>query len=245
MNQTGSDAVKCWSGNPANWCPRIKTSQTNHIFITRLFAGLLFIALILFGSATTHADQAAKLSVNDRADIKRIEAYLNDLTTVSARFLQVSSTGRYAEGRLYISRPGKMRIDYAPPAKIEIVADGDTLIYHDKELEQISRIDLADTPANVLLQKNIRFTRGPLRVRNISRSPGIIRLNVIKQDDPQEGTVTLVFSDRPLTLKKWTITDAQGIVTTVSLLRTRFSVPIDPKIFKFKDPDYEFFRDGS
>jgi len=220
--------------------------KMNQVFMTRLFAGLFFIALTVFGSVATQADQhdrqVAKLSANDRADIKRIETYLNDLTTLSARFLQVSSTGSYAEGRLYISRPGLMRIDYAPPAKIQIVADGETLIYHDKELEQVSRIDLADTPANVLLQKNIRFTRGPLRVRNVSRSPGIIRLNVIKQDDPQEGTVTLVFSDRPLTLKKWTITDAQGIITTVSLLRSRFSITIDPKIFKFKDPDYEFFQ---
>ena len=138
-----------------------------------------------------------------------------------------------------------MRIDYAPPAKIEIVADGTSLIYHDKELEQVSHIDLADTPANVLLQKNIRFTRGTLRVQNISRSPGILRISVIKNDDPQEGTVTLVFSDRPLTLKKWAITDAQGAVTTVSLLRTRFGAPIDPKVFKFDDPDYELFSDGS
>ena len=213
--------------------------------ISRLFAGILFVTLTSFSPFTAQADQFAKLSSHDRADIKRIEAYLNDLTTLSARFLQVSSSGDYAEGRLYISRPGLMRIDYAPPAKIEIVADGVSLIYHDKELEQVSHIDLADTPANVLLQKNIRFTRGPLRVRNVSRSPGIIRLNVVKQDDPQEGTVTLVFSDRPLTLKKWTITDAQGIVTTVSLLRSRFSITIDPKIFKFKDPDYEFFQDGS
>jgi len=202
----------------------------------------VFVTLSPF---TADADQLAKLSSSDRADIKRIEVYLNDLTTLSARFLQVSSNGGYAEGRLYISRPGLMRIDYAPPAKIEIVADGTSLIYHDKELEQVSHIDLADTPANVLLQKHIRFSRGVLRVQNISRSPGILRLSVVKSDDPQEGTVTLVFSDRPLTLKKWTITDAQGAVTTISLLRARFGIPIDPKIFIFKDPDYELFEDRS
>lgn len=217
-------------------------------FISRLFVGLFFAAFVAVAflyPATSNADQLAKLTNQDRADIKRIEAYLNDMTTVTARFLQVSSSGGYAEGHLYISRPGKMRIDYAPPTQIEIVANGQSLIYHDKELEQVSEIDLADTPANVLLQKNIRFTRGPLRVQNVTRSPGIIRISVVKTDDPQEGIVTLVFSDRPLTLKKWTITDAQGIVTTVSLLRSRFSVPIDPKIFKFEDPDYELYRDDT
>ncbi len=214
----------------------------------RLCVGVLivvFATFTTFALQPANADQLAKLSTQDKADVKRIEVYLNELTTLSARFLQVSSNGGYAEGRLYISRPGLMRIDYAPPAKIEIVADGTSLIYHDKELEQVSHIDLADTPANVLLQKNIRFTRGTLRVQNISRSPGILRISVIKNDDPQEGTVTLVFSDRPLTLKKWTITDAQGAVTTVSLLRTRFGTPIDAKVFKFEDPDYEFFQDGS
>ncbi|MEQ8196230.1 MAG: outer membrane lipoprotein carrier protein LolA [Rhodospirillales bacterium] len=204
--------------------------------------------LAVFGHAapvSAQSPQLAKLTAEDRGDIKRIETYLNNLQTVAARFLQVSSNGGYAEGQLYISRPGKMRIDYAPPAKLEIVADGKSLIYHDKELEQISYIDIEDTPANILLQKNVRLLRGPVRVQSVSRSPGIVRVTLTKTDDPQEGSVTLVFSDRPLTLKKWTITDAQGVITTVSLLRSRFDVPIDPKTFTFDDPGYELYRDRS
>ncbi|MEL0105560.1 MAG: outer membrane lipoprotein carrier protein LolA [Rhodospirillaceae bacterium] len=245
MKQTAWGAAKFLSVKSANWFRLNRIFPSFRRIAIGLRAGFLFVCLTLLSLSAAQADQLAKLTSQDRADIKRIEAYLNELSTVAARFLQVSSSGGYAEGRLYISRPGKMRIDYAPPSKIEIVADGKSLIYHDKELEQISYIDLADTPANILLQKNIRFTHGPLRVRNVTRSPGIVRLSVFKKEDPEEGVVTLVFSDKPLTLKKWVITDAQGVVTTVSLLRSRFSVPIDPKIFKFEDPDYELYRDDT
>ncbi len=41
---------------------------------------------------------------------------------------------------------------------------------------------------------------------------------MIKGNDPLEGNLTLIFSDKPLGLKKWTVTDAQGVVTNVSLL---------------------------
>ncbi|MEX2451211.1 MAG: outer membrane lipoprotein carrier protein LolA [Rhodospirillales bacterium] len=220
--------------------------------IPRGFPNLILSAVIALAVAGTAISpvraepaQLAKLTTEDRGDIKRIENYLNALRTVEARFLQVSSNGGYAEGRLYISRPGKMRIDYAPPAKLEIVADGKSLIYHDKELEQISHIALEDTPANILLQKNVRLLSGPVRVRSVSRGPGIVQIDMVKVDDPQEGSVALVFGDRPLALKKWTITDAQGVITTVSLLRSRFDAPIDPKIFTFDDPDYELFRNDS
>jgi outer membrane lipoprotein-sorting protein len=234
VKQTGSGAARFLSARVPRCLPSLILSA-----VTALAA-----AGIAGSPVRAEQPQLAKLTAEDRGDIKRIESYLNALQTVAARFLQISSNGGYSEGRLYISRPGKMRIDYAPPAKIEIVADGTSLIYHDKELEQVSHIALEDTPANILLQKDIRLLSGPVRVRNVSRGPGIIRIDLVKVDDPQEGSVTLVFGDRPLALKKWTITDAQGIITTVSLLRSRFDAPIDPNIFTFDDPDYELYRDN-
>ncbi len=61
------------------------------------------------------ADAVPALSEADRTDLARIEAYLNGLTTMQARFLQFSSDGCYAEGHIYVERPGRMRIEYDPP----------------------------------------------------------------------------------------------------------------------------------
>ncbi|MBT3765325.1 MAG: outer membrane lipoprotein carrier protein LolA [Rhodospirillales bacterium] len=178
-------------------------------------------------------------------DIKRVEAYLNNLKTLKARFLQVTSTGGYSEGELFISRPGKMRIEYKPPVPILIIADGHWLIYNDKELEQVNYVDLKSTPAGVLVAEKVSFTDGDYRVAKIQRRANTLRLLVTKKEDEAEGAVTLIFSDSPLVLKKWAITDAQGVQTTISLLGTRFGVPLDPKLFEFDDPDNEIYREDS
>jgi len=47
-----------------------------------------------------------------------------------------------------------------------------------------------------------------------------------------------VLADRPLELKKWMVTDAQGVTTTVSLLDARTGIAIDPKLFEFVDPNF-------
>jgi len=177
------------------------------------------------------------LSEADKSDISRIEAYLNKIKTMKARFLQVSSDGDYSEGDLYFSRPGKMRLEYDAPKPVLIIADGTNLTYFDKELKQVSYFDLASTQAEILLRETISFSSGGLVLTAFERGPGVIRLTVIKEDDPLEGNLTLIFSDRPLGLKKWAVMDAQGIVTNVSLLGPRFGAPISEKLFKFDEPD--------
>lgn len=178
----------------------------------------------------------ANLNDADKSDILRIEAYLNKIKTMEARFLQVSSDGDYSEGDLYLSRPGKMRIEYDPPKPVLIVVNGQNLVYFDKELGQVSYFSLEDTQAEILLRETISFSSEDLIVTRFERGPGVLRLTVIKGNDPLEGNLTLIFSDKPLGLKKWTITDAQGIVTNVSLLGPRFGAPLDAKLFDFEPP---------
>jgi len=160
----------------------------------------------------------ANLSKADRADISRIEGYLNTIKTMKARFLQVSSDGDYSEGNLYFSKPGKMRLEYDAPSPVLIVSNGVNLTYYDKELKQVSYYDLDDTQAAALLRDTIDFSGGDLVVTAFQRGPGVLRLTFIKRDDPLEGNLTLIFSDKPLGIKKWVVTDAQGITTNISLL---------------------------
>jgi outer membrane lipoprotein-sorting protein len=180
--------------------------------------------------------QALIYSVTDALDIRRVQEYLNNLRTVKARFLQVTSTGGYAEGNLFIVRPGKMRIEYKPPTPILIIADGQWLIYNDKELEQVSYVDLQSTPAGLLVAENISFFDGDYRIAKVERGANTLSIDVTKKENFAGGAVTLIFSDHPLILKKWMILDAQGVRTTVSLLGSKFGLPLDPKLFKFDEP---------
>lgn len=202
-------------------------------------ATVALVVLILSlgaAAASAQAPVAAELSAADRDDIAKIEIYLNRISTLQSRFLQVTSNGDYSEGQLYISRPGRMRIEYDPPVPILVVTSGTWLIYHEKKLGQVSHIWLDSTPAGILLEKKITLS-GKLTVSGFERGAGAIRLTLVRTEDPHEGSLTLVFGDHPLVLKKWKIIDAQGITTTVSLLDTRFGIPLDPELFKFKDPN--------
>ncbi len=203
----------------------------------RLAAALLVALAPLAGPAAADPPpEAASLGEAERSDIARIEDYLNRLGTVQARFLQISSNGGFAEGDIHISRPGKMRIEYDPPSPILIVANGRHLIYFDKELEQVSYMGLDSTPAGILLKEQVSFLGGGFTVTFFERSPGVLRLTLVKTDDPLEGSLSLVFNDRPMSLKKWIVTDAQGVVTTVSLMDVRFGAPLNPELFRFKNP---------
>jgi outer membrane lipoprotein-sorting protein len=61
-------------------------------------------------------------------------------------------------------------------------------------------------------------------------------LTIAEKSDPTAGRITLVFADSPLTLQKWTVVDAQGIVTNISLADTAFGVQLAPQLFQFVDP---------
>lgn len=168
--------------------------------------------------------------------VDRIQAYVNGIKTVRSQFLQASSNGALAEGTLYISRPGHLRIEYKPPVPILVVADGTFLIYHDRELNQVSYIPLGSTPAGILLDERIALTGGDLTITDFRREKGVLELTVVRTESPMEGSLTLVFTDAPLTLRKWSVTDSQGIVTNVTLVKPKFGVPLDEKLFRFKNP---------
>jgi outer membrane lipoprotein-sorting protein len=47
----------------------------------------------------------------------------------------------------------------------------------------------------------------------------------------------LTFADNPLTLRQWTVLDAQGKQTRISLVNMDVSARLDPKLFEFRDSD--------
>lgn len=188
------------------------------------------------GAAAAQEIKPAELDDADRASIGKIEQYLNSIQSLEARFLQVSSNGGYAEGQIHLSRPGKLRLDYDPPSPIEIIGAKGNLIYHDKELEQVTWLDLDSTPAGFLVREKISLFSDELIIAGFENAAHTFRLTLARADDPLEGSMTLVLTEKPLQLRKWEVLDAQGVMTTVSLMGSRFGVEIDPEVFVFRDP---------
>jgi outer membrane lipoprotein-sorting protein len=204
-------------------------------------------ALLLFGAAAAGtapaAEKSAALNARDKSDIARIEAYLNTIRTIRAGFIQTATGNGFAEGRFYLSRPGKLRFDYLPAGTTQLFADGLSLIHVDHELEQVTYVPLSTTPAGVLIDDKVRLS-GKLTVTRIERGAAILRLRLIQNEDPDSGALELTFSDRPLALLRWTVFDAQGVTTRLTLVNPEFNAAIDDKIFVFEAPEWtEQFTD--
>ena len=178
----------------------------------------------------------AKLADADRADIQRIEKYLNDIRTLTSPFLQIASDGSQAKGLVSIARPGRIRIEYEPPAAMLIVGGAGSMVVYDKELKQANYVETDSTPIGVLLREQIRLS-GDVTLVRFERGPGVLRATLARSDDADGGRVMLVFDDRPLQLRQWVIYDPQGVETRVSLMDPLLGAPIDPKLFQFTPPE--------
>ena len=190
-----------------------------------------FLTLALTLSVVAWSAPASALDARDQADVGRIERYLNAITTLRSKFIQRASTGNIASGTVYISRPGKMRFEYDPPAPILLVADGIFLIYVDKDLEQISHVPISSTPISVLVSENVSLTESH-DIAAVARGPGTVSVTLTMKSDPEAGAVRLLFTDAPLALKQWYIRDAQGVEVRVSLLDPERGAELDSGLFQ-------------
>jgi len=199
------------------------------------FSIAVFAALFIFTAPLVRAESSlpAKLTPQAVADIERIEIYLTNLETLKAGFLQVSSTGEIATGQFFLSRPGHLRFEYDPPSPILMIADGIFLIYIDKDLEQVTHILQNNTPVGVLTREDVLLS-GDITVIGFARGRGAIRVSLAQTDNPEKGAITLIFSDKPLQLRKWVVIDPQGTRTTITLSNMKLGVKLDPKMFVFQ-----------
>jgi len=173
----------------------------------------------------------------DRAAVQRVEAYLNAMRTLRARFLQIGQNGASAEGQAWISRPGRMRFDYDPPEPILLVASGGQVMMLDRQLGQPNIVPAASTPLGLLLRDEIRLS-GDVTVVSTERSGGLLRIALARTGQPAEGRLTLVFDENPMQLRQWAVLDAQGRQTTVTLSAIDTTVRPDNRIFDFNDPRF-------
>lgn len=177
-----------------------------------------FALLPLFASgvARASAPSAVTLTEQDVADLTRLEDYLNGISTLRANFQQYTNNGGLAYGRIYLRRPGRLRVEYDPPVQVLIVADGIVVSYYDGELDQVTQAPIGSSPLWFLLREDISLREG-VAIAGIDRAPGVIRVSAFEDDEPEAGQVTLVFADAPLQLKQWSILDAQGTEVRVGL----------------------------
>ena len=172
-------------------------------------------------------------------EVKKVEDYLNSIKTLSADFVQIASNGEKAEGRIYIEKPNKIRMEYAPPSNILIVGNGDYIVYYDKELEQITNIDYDDVPAAMILANTVDLGGKDLTVTDMYQDPGMTRVGLQYSKAEDLGPFTLVFTNNPFTLKQWKVITPQSLEVSLSLYDTVIDGKLNQDLFKFSKKEAE------
>ena len=153
----------------------------------------------------------------EKIPLARLSAYLNGLTTVEADFTQVNADGSISTGKLYIQRPGRVRFEYAPPDRSLVIAGGQQVaIFDAKSNQPPEQYPLKRTPLNLILARDVDLGRAKMVVGH-SEDGTSTRVRAQDPENPEYGTIDLIFTADPVELRQWVITDDLGSQTTVIL----------------------------
>lgn len=178
---------------------------------------------------------AAPLSAADKALVDRAAAYLEGLTEAKGRFVQTDARGAMTQGSLYLKRPGKARFEYDKPSGLLVVSDGGNVSIADSRLKTFDAYPLMATPLSIFLARQIRLDRG-INVTRVARLADGFSITARDGKKQAEGQITLTFSDSPMALVGWTVTDAQGSSTRIRLTSLTKTSGLAPSLFVLKDP---------
>ncbi|MGD0142865.1 MAG: outer membrane lipoprotein carrier protein LolA [Rhizomicrobium sp.] len=201
----------------------------------RLFLAVFFSVVAGSASAADFAQtMQPRFTPADQADLDRISAYLNATHALNGSFVQIGPEGQVDEGRFYIQKPGRMRFEYAPPNPTLIVSDGSTVAVINKKLNTTDRYPIWTTPLSLILSDEIDLKKNPAII-GLGHQDGQLVVNARSHSSRATGNITLVFSAPNIELRQWTVIDAQGLTTTVSVRDLKPDAPLDSTLFTIAD----------
>lgn len=171
-----------------------------------------------------------------KAEVAAAQDYMNAMKTAQARFVQTAADGSQLVGTFYLDRPGKLRFEYDQPIEDFVVADGFFIYFYDAQLGEQMNMPIGQSLADFILRDQIDFS-GDVLVSDVSRAHDLLQIKLVQKSDPEAGSLTLAFREKPLSLKKWRVSDAQNLVTEVELFYLKTGVALDDGLFHYKKPD--------
>ena len=171
----------------------------------------ILIKVLIIISCSSHPSLAEKISLN------KISDYINGLTSLQADFEQVNSDGSIDTGKLYIRRPGRMRLEYTAPNNALVIAGaGSVAIFDDKSKNGPTLFPLKKTPLNLLLKKNVDLSKNEMITEHTANNENTF----IVAKDPKrksQSSIKMMFSNSPVSLQGWTITNQSNQKTKIIL----------------------------
>jgi outer membrane lipoprotein-sorting protein len=189
-------------------------------------------------NAATDPDSTAALApLTPQQIVQNANGYFNGMNSFVGDFVQINEDGRRYKGKLMVERPGKMRFDYAPPARVLIVSDGSTVAVIDERLKTKDRYPIGQTPLKFLLEDKINLSRDLRLIR--AKADEQVASVTVEDKTTFGGTsrITMLFNRATFDLTGWRVTDGQGVTTTVQVSNIQKGKNVSEKNFVITDED--------
>ena len=181
---------------------------------------IVFLFLILINPINSFSNE----------EIFKAEKWLNNITSMTADFIQVSSDGGSAEGKIFIKKNHGFRFEYSPPSPLLIVGRGNWVIVQDLIENTSNNYPLYQTPFSRFLSDNVSLS--PEGFQTLSRTKnGILEIKIVSNEE-NGGFLQLDFSINPFQLRRWIIIDQIGTEIVVTLQNHKFDVDLPASTFR-------------
>ena len=185
------------------------------------------IVVVFSLSLPSYADAQ---SAEETKLIARAEQAISVMTTMQAEFIQISSDGSVGEGQVYFRRPFQLRLDYTNPETLSIVTSRIWVYIDDKVARTVEAYPVSETPFAPLLENTVSFRSD--EVTTTARTQGgIASVQMEKVTGEGAGRLTLEFDTGSWQLRRWMITDALGVTTTVTLQNPVYGTALSNRLF--------------
>jgi outer membrane lipoprotein-sorting protein len=195
------------------------------------------------GTAAAAPQDSTDNEARQRALVERINGYLSNIQTLVGDFVQVGPDGARTEGQFFIQKPGKVRFEYKPPSRVDVIADGQSVVVRDRKLATQDLYPLSQTPLRYLLSDRIDLGRDTNLV-SVAVDDVFVTLVIEEKQFVGTNRLVLMFGAKDLQLRQWTVTDPQGYDTTVAVYNLDTKKKPDPDLFKinYDNPDLQNTR---
>ena len=168
--------------------------------------------------------------------IQDIENYLNNIKYLKANFLQDDKAdSELVEGVLYISRPGKLRLDYLNPFEASLYTNNKLTIYYDKDLDEITNLPTSKTPLHFLLKDKVSVSDNDVKLVNFEETKTDVEIAFQEKDKEEQGTLILKFTKNPINLKSISLLNELNQEIEITLFDVD-NKEIKNSVFNFDNP---------
>ena len=181
---------------------------------------IVFLFLILINPINSFSNE----------EIFKAEKWLNNITSMTADFIQVSSDGGSAEGKIFIKKNHGFRFEYSPPSPLLIVGRGNWVIVQDLIENTSNNYPLYQTPFSRFLSDNVSLSHEGFQTLSRTKN-GILEIKIVSNEE-NGGFLQLDFSTNPFQLRRWIIIDQIGTEIVVTLQNHKFDVDLPASTFR-------------